>query len=186
MNSPSLSPPFHFITETENRCLLDRTAASHYCHYTSMATTIPARQNLYLAGLKHCGKTTLGKLIAARTDREFYDLDELLLEVAAGQGYSSVREIYRTAGREKFQEYEAAAARKAPLSAAILSLGGGTIENPSAYEALKLGGSLIYLQVEEAVLFKRIERGGLPPFLIGDRPAAELFHELYIRRHNLY
>ncbi len=151
-----------------------------------MSTTNHLRQNLYLAGLKHCGKTTLGRLIADRTGREFYDLDDLLLELAAGQGYSSVRELYRIAGREKFQEYEAAAARKASLSAAILSLGGGTIENPAAYEALQPEGSLIYLQVDEAVLFNRIERGGFPPFLIGERPPAELFHELYTRRHKLY
>ncbi|MFW5712223.1 MAG: shikimate kinase [Spirochaetota bacterium] len=151
-----------------------------------MSTTTHARRNLYLAGLKHCGKTTLGKLLAARTGREFYDLDDLLLALAADQGYSSVREIYRTAGREKFQEYEAAAARKAAFSAALLSLGGGTVENQPALQALKPGGSLIYLQVDETVLFNRIERGGLPPFLIGDRPPAELFHELYIRRHKLY
>ncbi len=151
-----------------------------------MSTTSPTRQNLYLTGLKHCGKTTLGKLLAVRTGREFYDLDDLLLEQAADNGYSSVREIYRSAGREKFQEYEAAAAQKAPFSSAILSLGGGTIENKAALQSLKPHGKLIYLVVEEEVLYRRIERGGLPPFLLGPRPAEVLFHELYTRRHALY
>lgn len=151
-----------------------------------MSTAHPLRQNIYLTGLKHCGKTTLGKMLATQTGRDFYDLDDLLLEQAAEYGYSTVREVYRSAGREKFQEYEASAAQKAAFSAAILSLGGGTIENEAALQALKPRGKLIYLVVEEGVLYKRIERGGLPPFLLGPRPPQALFHELYIRRHSLY
>lgn len=129
-------------------------------------------------------------MLAARCDRLFFDLDDLLLQEARGEGYGSVRELYRTAGRKKFQEYEARAAEKAcaPNSASelILSLGGGTIENPAARDTLKPAGSFIYLQVEEEVLFKRIQRGGLPPFLIGSRPPQEMFHDLWVRRHQLY
>ncbi|MDZ7794059.1 MAG: shikimate kinase [Spirochaetia bacterium] len=147
-------------------------------------------QHLFLTGLKHCGKTTLGSMLAARCGRLFFDLDELLLQEARPEGYSSVREIYRTAGRKKFQEYEARAAEKACVQNStpevILSLGGGTIENPAALETLKPAGSFIYLHVEEEVLFERIQRGGLPPFLIGDQPPQEMFHELWVRRHQLY
>lgn len=152
-------------------------------------------QHLFLTGLKHCGKTTFGSMLAARWGRLFFDLDDLLLHEARVDGYSSVREVYRTAGRKKFQEYEARAAEKActqdlcpqnSLSKVILSLGGGTIENPAAWDILKPAGSFIYLQVEEEVLFERIQRGGLPPFLIGSQPPQELFHDLWVRRHQLY
>jgi len=150
----------------------------------SISTHTPP--NLYLAGLKHCGKTTLGKMLAARTARPFYDLDDLLLHEAQDKEYSSVRELYRSAGREKFQDYEAAAAKKARGAGIILSLGGGTIENYAALQELKPKGSFIYFTVDEEVLFNRIQRGGLPPFLIGDLPPQELFHALYRRRHELY
>ena len=150
----------------------------------SASTRIPP--NLYLAGLKHCGKSTFGKMLASRIKRPFFDLDDLLLLEARDKGYPSVRELYRIAGREKFQEYEAAAAQKAPTEGLILSLGGGTIENPAAFQALKANGRFVYLEVAEEVLFERIQRGGLPPFLIGDLPPQKLFHSLYRQRHELY
>ncbi len=147
-------------------------------------------QHIFLTGLKHCGKTTLGKMLAQRCGRPFYDLDDLLLQEARKEGFTSVRELYRTAGREKFQEYEAVAAQKAcspdTLDPGVLSLGGGTIENEHALTALKECGRFIYLQVEEKVLFNRIQQGGLPPFLIGPKPAEQLFHQLYQRRNPLY
>ena len=147
-------------------------------------------QHLFLTGLKHCGKTTLGNMLAAHCDRLFFDLDDLLLQEARGDGYGSVRELYRTAGRKKFQEYEARAAEKAcaqnSSAEVILSLGGGTIENQAARDTLKPAGSFIYLQVEEKVLFDRIQRGGLTPFLIGSRPPQEMFHDLWVHRHQLY
>lgn len=125
-------------------------------------------------------------MLARRTDRPFYDLDDLLLHEARDTGFPSVRALYRSAGREKFQEYEAAAAKKALVEGTILSLGGGTIENASALRALQPNGSFIYLKVAREVLFDRIERGGLPPFLIGERSPRELFHVLYQQRHELY
>ena len=147
-------------------------------------------QHLFLTGLKHCGKTTLGSMLATRCGRLFFDLDELLLQEARLDGYSSVRELYRTAGRKKFQEYEARAAENVCAQNShpevILSLGGGTIENPTALETLKPAGSFVYLQVEEEVLFERIQRGGLPPFLIGPQPPQEMFHDIWVHRHQLY
>lgn len=195
--------------------MLDRRAASHYCHYTGMNTTHLTSRHIFLTGLKHCGKTTLGKMLATRTGRLFYDLDDLLLEEARRDGYTSVRNLYRTAGRKKFQEYEAEAAKKACTSlgpkrvsitkssdhlyspnlqgdvegdagGAVFSLGGGTIENGGALPVITASGSLIYLQVAEEVLFERIRKNGLPPFLNGTQPADELFHELFLRRHPLY
>ncbi|GEM_PF-213348 len=207
--------------------LLDRRAASHYCHYTRMKTAHGTRRHIFLTGLKHCGKTTLGKMLATRTGRRFYDLDDLLLDEARRDGYTSVRELYRTAGREKFQEYEALAAKKACFSlgssdvsvsinsdlpsgsdvqgaeqraelgaaggtakntavGSVFSLGGGTIENEGALPVIKSSGSLIYLHVAEEVLFERIRKNGLPPFLKGTQPAEELFHEIFLRRHPLY
>jgi len=157
-----------------------------------MNTAKPTSRHIFLAGLKHCGKTTLGKMLAARTGRLFYDLDDLLMDEARLDGYSSVRALYRTAGREKFQEYEAKAAKRVSMfikggtEGAVVSLGGGTIENQAAVPVVTSSGILIYLKVAEEVLFERIQKSGLPPFLQGTQPAEELFHELFLRRHPLY
>jgi shikimate kinase len=63
-----------------------------------------------------------------------------------------------------------------------LALGGGTLENPAARELLKSSPLLLCgIEEEEKVLFERILRKGLPPFLDSEDP-AKTFHELYIRR----
>ena len=64
---------------------------------------------LQLLGMKHTGKSSLGRLWAQRKGWDFYDLDNLL-ESQAGGGRTS-RQIFAEEGRERFQQYEAEAAR---------------------------------------------------------------------------
>lgn len=145
---------------------------------------------LILMGLKHCGKSSLGSRLAEALALPFYDLDDLILEDISSAGYTSVRELYRTAGRSKFQEYELSAAKKLArimdTAAVVAALGGGTIENREALELLSSRAPLLYLQVEEDELFRRISASGIPPFLEGERTPEELFSELYARRAGLY
>ncbi|MFO7850435.1 MAG: shikimate kinase [Spirochaetia bacterium] len=145
---------------------------------------------LILMGLKHCGKSTLGSMLAETLALPFYDLDKLILKDISAEGYSSVRGLYRTAGRSKFQEYELSAAKKladimdrGPVAAA---LGGGTVENEEAMRLLSSRALLLYLRVDEEELFRRITASGLPPFLDGEKSPKELFTELYARRRILY
>jgi len=63
----------------------------------------------------------------------------------------------------------------------VASLGGGTIENRPALDALDSLGVFVYLKVEADVLFRRIAKGGIPPFLSQDHPRED-FQALYERR----
>lgn len=127
---------------------------------------------LQLLGLKHSGKSTVGRLWAARHGWEFFDLDTLL-EDEAGGGRTS-RQIFVDEGRDGFQRHEAAAARGiAPRLAqgrAVLAWGGGTVTNPAAVEALGALGTLVVLSDRVEVLYERILRGGRPAFLSADHP----------------
>jgi shikimate kinase len=144
-------------------------------------------------GMKHCGKTTLGRMLAEREGRVFIDLDgyaEALVSRQRGCPLT-LREIYRDEGREAFQALEAESL--ACLMAdypedgrrAVLALGGGTIENPEALAAFTGSCLFIYLEEDEDVLFRRIQASGIPPFLAGDDPRGA-FHLLYEKRTALY
>ncbi|MDR1894379.1 MAG: hypothetical protein LBQ61_06790 [Spirochaetales bacterium] len=158
----------------------------------------PPAPGLILMGLKHSGKTTLGKLLAGG-NRLFLDLDDLILKVyrelpgdegfPPPSGSPTVRDIYRRSG-ELFRRCETLAAREAAEimegRPAVLALGGGTIENSQAMLALeKNPGSgevlFIYLETDEASLFKRIKAEGIPPFLNSQNPEKS-FSALYRRR----
>ena len=149
-------------------------------------------KNIILGGLKHCGKTSLGKILAADSGYRFFDLDDLVLEAAGGL-WDSVRELWEKMGGYEFRYMEAEAARNfvewiIPAlggSGSILSLGGGTVENSDALGWVKNLGLKVYLRADAELLYSRIMAHGRPPFLSEDDSHGG-FMELYDKRHPLY
>jgi shikimate kinase len=137
--------------------------------------------------MKHSGKSSLGRIWAAKHAWEFLDLD-VVLEDQAGGGRTS-RQIYQAEGKEGFQRYEAEAARsvadRLAKGKAVLAWGGGTVSNPAAVEALRGAGVLVVLTERAEVLYERILRGGRPAFLSEQRPWED-FQALYKERTALY
>ena len=141
-----------------------------------------------LMGLKHSGKTSLGRRLANELELEFIDLDDAIESLYTGGGLSC-REIYLRHGRDYFLDLEASAAgrvkQKILQGSVVLSLGGGAAENPAAMAQIQTAGFRIYLHDEEEHLFTRIIRGGSPAFLPSHNQ-EEAFHEIYTRRNKLY
>ncbi len=143
-------------------------------------------RHLYLGGIKHSGKTSIGERLAARLDLPFYDLDALILTHIPS--YCTIRSFYEIYGKKLFQLAERVALQTllpAIGDRAIIALGGGACDNEPLMTLVKRSGALIYLQVEEETLWRRIEAGGIPPFLEKDDPRAS-FSELYADRHERY
>ncbi|HUX14207.1 MAG TPA: shikimate kinase, partial [Spirochaetia bacterium] len=152
-----------------------------------------------LMGMKHSGKTTLGKRLAQAWSLAFQDLDDLVIAeylrggdaAADGMGPVGIRDVFRALGATDFKKVEARAATALVAAAAarefriVSALGGGTIENEPAMNILSSRGTLVYLEAEAAVLFRRIMRGGVPAFLDPTDP-ERAFNELYEKRTRLY
>ncbi|MDR3199992.1 MAG: shikimate kinase [Spirochaetales bacterium] len=152
---------------------------------------------IFLMGMKHCGKSSLGRRLADRLSLDFADLDERAEDLFArktGRNLT-VREIYRVEGKEAFQALEAEAMRDlcaersedsdSSASARVVALGGGTIENTDALRAMEGRGVKVFLDDDEDTLFERIAASGIPPFLEGPDPKGA-FHRLYESRVPLY
>jgi shikimate kinase len=148
------------------------------------------RKTLVLSGIKHCGKTTLGSMLADRRGCAWYDLDQLIMNRPSANHYSSLREFFRAEGLGRFQELETECLidvlkRFNPgTKQAVISLGGGTIENKDAMDMLQGEGNIVYLYVPEDTLYERIMAGGRPPFLSEETPRED-FHEIYLRRDQM-
>jgi len=140
---------------------------------------------IVFGGIKHTGKSTVGRILSQRLDLPFHDLDDLILRILPFK--CSIRRWYREKGADAFKEKEAEALknylREKPVKdMRILSLGGGTLENTAALNLLKEASTGIFILDEaEDILFERIIRKGLPPFLDSDNPRAS-FGELYKKR----
>lgn len=141
---------------------------------------------LQLLGMKHSGKSSVGRLWATRRGWDFYDLDALLESRAGGNRTS--RQIYLQDGKEGFQRWEAEAAQFiAPRLArgrAVLAWGGGTVTNAAAVAVLRDLGTLVVLKDAPKVLYERILRGGRPAFLSAEHPWED-FQALYRERTDL-
>ena len=104
--------------------------------------------------------------------------------------YKTVRELYKDLGADGFKKQEMESLKHFLLvnknKSFVLSLGGGTIENPGALELLKTGNvNSFFLDADSEALYERIIRGGLPPFLEGDDPQKN-FDDMYTKRSNMY
>ena len=118
---------------------------------------------LIFCGIKHCGKSTLGKALAALLKVPFKDTDELLEE----KYQCSCRELFKREGEEKFRRFESELLISLPPGEEmqIISLGGGALLKSENLPVLQNLGKIIWVDVDDITAFERISRNGLPPFL---------------------
>ena len=145
-------------------------------------------KSIAIIGMKHSGKSTLADMLAWEVKTRNLDLDALIEEEYRSDGLVSCREIYSQHGKEYFEKLECRAAKalakEMQKDFLIASLGGGTIENECAFEALAKIATFVYIVVDIDILYKRIMKGGLPAFLSPDHPYED-FTDLYNRRSPL-
>lgn len=149
--------------------------------------------NIVLVGMKHCGKSSIGRTMAARTGCAFHDVDpmiEAMHECEAGESLS-VREILTRHGEDHFHRIEGHVVCELylkldrPGSNSVVALGGRTALNATVVSLLKAIGTVVYLRVPAEVVYRRIEKAGLPPFLDEGDPAGS-FMKLYQQREPRY
>jgi shikimate kinase len=140
------------------------------------------RGNLFLVGMPGCGKSTLGRLLAKRLNKPFYDADT---ELERRLGVS-IPLIFELEGESGFRDREEAVLTDlAALTNIILSTGGGAILRSVNRERLAQGGTVLYLHAPPNTLWERTRRSKHRPLLQAADPLARM-RELYEVRDALY
>ena len=148
-------------------------------------------KNIVFLGIKHCGKSTHGKLLARKLAYQFLDTDDMLVQAYKNEfncqdAEAVPRAIMQKHGEEFFRKFEASVIRdfaaQQQAAPAVIALGGGVPCNDFlSISELKSLGTMVYLSIPLENAFKRIAAGGIPPFLQGDDPKAK-FMELCKKR----
>lgn len=101
-------------------------------------------ENIVLIGMPGCGKSTLGKRLAADLGREFVDADA---EIVAEAG-CTIPEIFEAEGEVGFRRRESAVlARLGKEKGLVIATGGGAVTVPENQPLLRQNGRLVFLDV---------------------------------------
>jgi shikimate kinase len=142
----------------------------------------PTLRHIVLTGFMGAGKSTVGRLVAARLGWTFLDLDDHL-EARAGL---SVPEIFALHGEAHFRRLESSALASAlGQPRTVLALGGGTPEVLTNRLLLEQtpGTVTIFLDAPFPTLFDRCVLQEVSRPVLADPAAAEL---RFAARHPLY
>ena len=135
--------------------------------------------NVILIGMPGSGKSTVGVLLAKLIGYRFIDSD-LLIQDAAGK---KLYEIIRDDGVERFCELENQINRELIAQRTVVATGGSVIYHEEAMAHLKSIGTVVFLDVPERELEKRIGDFSKRGVLIKN---GDTFDDLYRERMPLY
>jgi shikimate kinase len=141
-----------------------------------------ATGNIYLVGLMGAGKTSVGRLLARRLSKTFYDCDQEI-ERATGVRIPVIFEIEGEAGFRARERKMLAELVQYPD--AVLATGGGVVLCAENRALLKRHGVVIYLCASPQDLWRRTRHDRNRPLLQTADPLAKLT-ELYRIRDPLY
>lgn len=105
--------------------------------------------NVCLLGMPSCGKSTLGKMLAKKLNREFIDLDEEIVNRIK----KTPSEIINTMGETAFRDIESEVLKSVALkSGVVISLGGGAFIREQNREVIKNNSISIYIKRDLSLL----------------------------------
>jgi shikimate kinase len=140
------------------------------------------KRNVYLVGLMGAGKTTVGRLLARRLKRRFYDSDQ---EVERRCGVK-IPVIFEIEGEAGFRGREQQAiAELTALQGIVLATGGGAVIAEENRRRLAASGTVVYLNARPEDLFERVRQDRNRPLLACADPLDRL-RSLHAQRDPLY
>lgn len=138
-------------------------------------TLLKEKENIVLIGMPTSGKTTIGKELANRLNKKFYDIDEEVIKVIE----MPISDYFSKYGEEQFRYVESNVIKTLSVTqGVIIATGGGSILKEENVKALKQNGKLFFL-----------DRSLENLITTDDRPLSsnkDLLKQRYIERYDLY
>ncbi len=108
-------------------------------------------KNIVLIGFMGTGKTSTGKMLAAKLGAAFIDMDQKIEEEAG----MSIPEIFASLGEEGFRRLETEVlAEQGKRSGAVISTGGGCVTRRENYPLLHQNAAIVWIKRDLSLLPK--------------------------------
>jgi len=133
--------------------------------------------NIVLIGFRGTGKSTVGRLLAKRLERDFIDSDKHI----EGSTEKTVKSIFEEDGEEGFRKIEAdVIAELSKEDNKVISAGGGAVLREKNVKNLKGNGFLVLLEATPEIIHNRITQDKKTtqqrPSLTDKKPLDEIKH----------
>jgi len=139
--------------------------------------------NVVLIGYRGTGKSTVGKVVAARLGRTLLSTDAEIVKRAG----ENIPKIVAQHGWDYFRDLESQVCRElAGQDGLVIDTGGGAILRPENVEQLKRNGTLFWLTASVESITQRIGRDDQRPSLTGTKSFVEEVEEVLRERTPKY
>jgi shikimate kinase/3-dehydroquinate synthase len=130
-----------------------------------------AGRAIVLVGLMGCGKSSVGKRLAARLQWPFVDADEEIEKAAA----KTINDIFCDHGEAHFRDGERKViARLLGNGAQVLATGGGAFMNSETRQRIRDSAVSVWLRADLPVLLRRVLKRDTRPLLRNGNPEATM------------
>jgi shikimate kinase len=135
--------------------------------------------NVVLIGYRGTGKSTVGKLVAARLGRPIVSTDQEIVRRAG----SAIPDIVAAHGWDYFRDLESQVCQElAGRDNLVIDTGGGAILRQKNVDVLRSNGRLIWLTASVETIAARIGRDTQRPSLTGTKTHVEEIREVLSER----
>ncbi len=135
-------------------------------------------RNIILVGFMGTGKTTVGKMLAAKLGYEFVDIDD---EIEKEQGVA-ISYIFSELGEPYFRLLERDKVKAlVGRERVVVSAGGGVVLDLRNVEDLKRAGAVVCLSASAEVIMKRVGGSTNRPLLRVPDPMAKIRELMEVR-----
>jgi shikimate kinase len=135
-------------------------------------------QSIVLIGMMGAGKSAVGRCLQQRFGFSRFDTDEMVTSKFG----MPISKIFSKHGEDKFREAETEMLRALVASGpAVIVTGGGIVLREQNLDLLRQLGAVVWLQADEAILFKRASRTGNRPLLQPKNPRDAFGQILQVR-----
>jgi shikimate kinase len=139
-------------------------------------------KSIVMVGLMGCGKSAVGRRLAAKLGLPFVDADEEI-EKAAGK---SIEDIFAEHGEAYFREGERKVlARLLRSGPQVLATGGGAFMNAETRAAIAQSGVSVWLKADLPLLVRRVAKRSNRPLLKTGNPEV-VMQNLMDARYPVY
>ena len=139
-------------------------------------------KNIVLVGPMGSGKTTIGRRLAIKLSKDFFDTDHEIIDKTG----VTIDHIFDIEGEEGFRERESKILENlCQMSNIILATGGGIVILPKNRKILKNAGLVVYLSSSVDQLLRRTAKSKTRPLLENSSDRRKTITEL-LRARDIY